>query len=135
MTAKHGLNENILGQITAALAQFPQVERAVLFGSRAKGTYRPGSDIDLALVGDHLNWQILGSIEFAFDDLSLPHRFSLIMLNDRTDPDVAAHVGRVGIPLYARELAPASSGACASPSELSMSANESERSFSDRGNN
>jgi predicted nucleotidyltransferase len=107
MTAKHGLNASVLGQITAVLVQFPQVEKAILFGSRAKGTHKPGSDIDLALIGPDLTWQILGSIEFAFDDLPIPHRFSLIMFNERTDPDVAAHIRRVGIPLFEHTTKPA----------------------------
>ena len=77
----------------------------MLFGSRAKGTYQRGSDIDLALVGDNLDWRTVGRIDSALDDLPLPYRFSLIVFGQRTDPDVAAHIRRVGIPLFEREIA------------------------------
>lgn len=100
MTAKHGLTDKTLAQIAGVLARFSGVETAVLFGSRAKGTHKPGSDIDLALTGEKLDWRTIGRIDSALDDVSLPYTFSLIMLNDRTDPEVAAHIRRVGIPLF-----------------------------------
>jgi len=105
MNRNHGLTEGIVAQITGVLAGFPEVERAVLFGSRAKGTHRRGSDIDLALVGDHLDWQTAGRVDNALDDLLLPHRFSVIVFGNSTDPEVAAHIRRVGIPLFVREAA------------------------------
>jgi predicted nucleotidyltransferase len=109
MNAPHGLSERTLGQIQRVLAQFPQVERALLFGSRAKRTHRPGSDIDLALSGEGLDWRTLGRIYQALDDLLLPYRFSLVRYNSDTDPDVAAHIARVGVPLFVRALAGARS--------------------------
>jgi predicted nucleotidyltransferase len=81
------------------------VDEAVLFGSRAKGTYKPGSDIDLSLIGAALDWRTVGKIYDALDDLLLPYRFSLILFDRNTDPDVAAHIARVGIPLFQREHA------------------------------
>lgn len=102
MTPRHGLSEATVRKIVGVLDDFPAVERAVMFGSRAKATHKPGSDIDLALVGPQLDWRILGRIDDALDDLLLPYRFSLIQLDDRTDADVAAHIARVGIPLFVR---------------------------------
>ena len=49
MISGHGLSQQTVAQITRVLTEFPDVERAVLFGSRAKGTHKRGSDIDLAL--------------------------------------------------------------------------------------
>ncbi|HTO02875.1 MAG TPA: nucleotidyltransferase domain-containing protein [Opitutus sp.] len=100
MNPKHGLPAKTVEQITRALARFPEVEKAVLFGSRAKGTHKPGSDIDLSLVGDALDWRTVGKIYDALDDLLLPYRFSLIVFDQNTDPDVAAHIARVGVLLF-----------------------------------
>jgi predicted nucleotidyltransferase len=102
MIAKHGLTDKTLTQITSVLVRFSNVEKAVLFGSRAKGTHKPGSDIDLALVGDNVDWRTIGRIGSVLDDLPLPYCFSLIILDERTDPEVAAHIQRVGIPLFER---------------------------------
>ena len=102
MNATHGLPQKTVMRITGVLAHFPEVERAVLFGSRAKATYEPGSDSDLALVGTALNWRTVGKIYDALDDLLLPHRFSLILLDGGTDTEVAAHIRRGGITLHQR---------------------------------
>ena len=103
MNPRHGLTEKTLEQIARVLARFPEVERAVLFGSRAKATHKRGSDVDLALVGAALDWRTVGKIYDALDDLLLAYRFSLIVYDGNTNPEVAAHIMRVGIPLFQRE--------------------------------
>lgn len=102
MTPHHGLPAATVEKITTVLARFPEVDRALLFGSRAKGTHKHGSDIDLAIVGEHLDWRMVGRIYDALDDQLLPFRFSLVTYGPTTDPDVAAHIARVGITLFER---------------------------------
>ena len=103
MNATHGLTEKTISQIVEVLEHFPELNEALLFGSRAKRTHKPGSDIDLALVGNDLDWRITGKIYDHLDDLLLPYRFSLTKYDASTDPDVAAHIARVGILLFQRE--------------------------------
>jgi len=98
----HGLSRQTVERIQDVLSHHPEVRRAVLFGSRAKGTARPGSDIDLALYGDGLDWRVLGRIEDELDDLLLPYSFSLLHHDARTDAELAAHIARVGLPFYQR---------------------------------
>lgn len=99
MNGPLGLSAPTVEAIAATLRRFPEVERAVVFGSRAKGTHRPGSDVDIALYGAGLDWMVVGRIDDALDDLLLPYRFSLVRHDATLDPDVAAHIARVGIPL------------------------------------
>ncbi len=105
MKSDHGLSDQAVAKVIRVLACFPQVEKAVLFGSRAKATHKRGSDIDLALVGRGLNWLVVGKIDDALDDLLLPYRFSLVIFGEKTDAAVAAHIRRVGRTLFERELA------------------------------
>ena len=105
MNPRHGLSEKTVTQIARVLARFPDVERAVLFGSRAKGTHQHGSDIDLALIGGTLNARTVGKIDDALDDLLLPYRFSLVIYDAKTDPAVVAHIERVGFCFFEREIA------------------------------
>jgi hypothetical protein len=105
MKTKHGLNAQVVDQIVAVLARFPEIRKVVLFGSRAKGVQKPGSDIDLAICGVNLDWRTLGRVEDALDDLLLPYCFSLLIYNDTTDAEVAAHIQRVGWVFYVRENA------------------------------
>jgi len=101
--SRHGLPQEVINRIKGVLAEFPNIEQVILFGSRAKGTQRSGSDIDLAFTGTGLNWRVLGKIGDALDDLLLPYRFSLIVYSEKTDPEVAAHIRRVGITLFERQ--------------------------------
>jgi len=102
---EHRLSRQVVESIQDVLAHFPEVRRAVLFGSRAKGTAKQGSDIDLALYGEGLDWRVLGRIDDELDDLLLPYTFSLLHHDARTDSEVAAHIERVGVPFYHHESA------------------------------
>lgn len=54
-----GLPDKTLADIRHILAECPPVEKAILYGSRAKGNHSPGSDIDLTLTGDRLDMNTL----------------------------------------------------------------------------
>jgi predicted nucleotidyltransferase len=84
------------------LARYPQVEKAVLYGSRATGNYRNGSDIDLALFGDDITLRTLCSIMDAIDDLLLPYSVDLVVFEQIRDPDLIAHIQQAGVVFYQR---------------------------------
>ena len=100
---KYGLPEHTVAQIRAVLAQYPEVERAVLYGSRAKGNYKPGSDIDLTLHGADLTSQRCATIAEALDDLLLPYTIDLSVFSELKHPELEAHIQRVGVVFYERE--------------------------------
>ena len=98
--ASMGLSAATLGAICATLAQFPQVAQAVLYGSRAKGNFKPGSDIDLTLRGDGLTLSLLGDIDAALDDLLLPYEIDLSIYEQLDHAELVAHIDRVGRVIY-----------------------------------
>ncbi|MEK7728888.1 MAG: nucleotidyltransferase domain-containing protein [candidate division KSB1 bacterium] len=100
---KHGLEEKAVTQIQSVLAAFPAVEKAVLYGSRAKGNFKPGSDIDLALYGSGLSLQALHRIEDALDDLLLPYHIDLAIFARIANAELREHIQRVGVVFYERE--------------------------------
>jgi len=114
MSARFGLSEKSTERIRRVFSRHPEVERAVLFGSRAKGTYKPGSDIDLALLGEGLTPKTLNRLYEELDDLPLPYEFSLVLSSKITDPDVVAHIDRVGRVFYEKETASTGVGASCS---------------------
>lgn len=99
----YGLMDTQLAQIRRVLAQTPRLERAVLFGSRAKGTFKPGSDIDLALMGDAFEFRDRLRLDNELEDLDLPVFFDLVMYGQISDPAVREHIDRVGVTLYSRD--------------------------------
>lgn len=102
----YGLSSEVVRKITAVFAQYPQVYSATLYGSRAKGNYKTGSDIDLTLSGgSELTLRILYRILDDLDDLLLPYTIDLSIFHDIVDPDVIEHIQRVGVPFYVRDTA------------------------------
>ena len=71
-TLDHGLPQHALDRLRDIFRQWPQIERVILYGSRAQGTYRRGSDIDLCMVGPDLGVADLLKLEGEIDDLLLP---------------------------------------------------------------
>ncbi len=99
-----GLSDRSVRTVQSILQQEPAVERAILFGSRAKGTHRPGSDIDLALVGPELQHTALLRLMRAFADSSLPYTVDLAVWHLIEDPELRSHIDRRGVPFYERDL-------------------------------
>lgn len=98
---KFGLKESTIEQIQSVFARYPQVKKAILYGSRAKGNYKTGSDIDLTLIGgEALTLKVLYRIMDEIDNLLLPYTFDLSIFHHISDPDVTEHIERVGIVFY-----------------------------------
>lgn len=97
-----GLKEATIERIAAVFRQHPEIERVVLYGSRAKGNYRQGSDIDLTLIGTKITYQQLTQIANQLDDLLLPYLFDLSIFSQIEDPDLIDHIHRVGVVFYQR---------------------------------
>lgn len=95
-----GLKAGDLEQIIAVISQFPVAE-AIIFGSRAKETYKNGSDIDLALKGDHLDSAIVRQISYQLnEELNLPYMFDVLNYHTLTSSALIEHIDRVGKSIY-----------------------------------
>ena len=101
---KYGLDDFVIEKICSVLAQYPSVHKAVLYGSRAKGNYKTGSDIDLCLVGQDLDQTFLYRIEELLDELLLPYTFDLSIYGNLSNQDLIDHIDRVGVVLYQKKI-------------------------------
>lgn len=99
-----GLSPEKIHTIRDTISRDPDVgdlvRRIVLFGSRAKGTWREGSDIDLAIIGAGIprsaGWRWSDELE----EQLFPWSVDCIVIDDHSDDELVAHIGRVGIALY-----------------------------------
>ena len=99
---RYGLSDETIEQICGVLARYPAIEKAVLYGSRAKGTFKPGSDIDLSLHGATLTLKDLGDIDFALDSLLIPYTIDLLIFDTLDHVKLREHIERVGKIIYQR---------------------------------
>ena len=101
--SRFGLEESTIERINAVFADHPQVEQVILYGSRAKGNYRRGSDIDLTIKGEAVTLSELMKIETELDDLLLPYMIDISILHKIHDPDLIDHVKRLGAVFYQKK--------------------------------
>lgn len=97
---EYGLSRKNISEIKRVFESFKEVKEAVLYGSRAKGNYKSGSDIDIALKGEKLNLRLLNKIDFDLDELFLPYTFDISIYDHISNKDLVAHIQRVGKILY-----------------------------------
>lgn len=102
----HGLVERDLETIRKIFKNYPDVLHVHIFGSRVKGTYKKGSDIDLAIMNKGLKNRTLFSIKNDFEESSLPYIVDLVYFPELTHQEFIDHIRRVGKLIYKRATEP-----------------------------
>jgi predicted nucleotidyltransferase len=102
---KFGLDKSIIREINNIFSRFPEVESGVIYGSRAMGNYRPGSDIDLTFKGKNLTLKIINKISLKLDDLFLPYTFDLSVFDQIENEDLIEHINKAGKLFYKQPAA------------------------------
>ncbi len=100
---QYGLKKESVEKVIRIFAKYDEIEAVILYGSRAKGNFKIGSDIDLTLKGKGLNLKLLNKISLELDDLLLPYIFDLSIFHHIKQPDLIDHILRVGKFFYTRE--------------------------------
>lgn len=96
---KYGLSDNAIEKIKRVFRSNPNINEAVIFGSRVLGNYREGSDIDITLKGN-LTFDNLLRIESQLDNEMLPYKFDLSLFENINNLELIEHVNRVGKIFY-----------------------------------
>ncbi len=98
ITNKFGLTERDMQTIRDILKKYPEVITVWLFGSRAKGTFKKGSDIDLAIMNEGVNNEMISRIKSDFEASSLPYRVDITNYSELGHKKLKEHIERVGVP-------------------------------------
>lgn len=99
----YGLTDQDLDHIREAIAKFLEIHQVLLFGSRAKGNYKPGSDIDLAIQGESVTHATIVQLADVLNEESpLPYFFDVIDYTSIDEPKLTEHINRVGVPIFTR---------------------------------
>jgi len=98
-----GLSDKTVNDIKNIFSKYKQVEKVVIYGSRAKGNYRKGSDIDLSFFGENVNRDILYEIEENIEELYLPYLFDMSIYKQIENKNLIEHINRIGKVFYAKK--------------------------------
>ena len=101
MKNRFGLLDTDIETIVRTLSKFPKVEQAYIFGSRAKGNFKSGSDVDIALKGSELDFDTLSQISYLLnEETPLTYKFDIFNYNSINEPTLQEHIDRIGIEFY-----------------------------------
>lgn len=95
-----GLSERSIQAILDVFAQFPDVEQVIIYGSRAKGNYREGSDIDFTLKGNALTLEKLYRIQAALDAAHTPYLFDVSIYHQLSNAALLENIEKTGKVFY-----------------------------------
>lgn len=98
--ATFGLSERAVNLLIALFAAEPLIQKVVIYGSRAKGNYREGSDIDISLDAPNLDAAAFSRLCTAADDLLLPWGLDISLMHQIDNPELLSHIARVGKVLW-----------------------------------
>ena len=98
-----GLRQEDIAYIVNSMQPFAEIEKAAIFGSRAKGSHKPGSDVDIAVWGDNITFSTVSSLHARLEDESpLPYFFDIVDYSHLTHEELKSHIDRVGVVFYVR---------------------------------
>lgn len=97
---KFGLSDKVILSVNSVFKKYSSIEKVILYGSRAKGNYRTGSDIDLTIYSNDSSHALLSKVLVDLDELLLPYKIDLSFYNDIGNDSLKEHINRVGIVFY-----------------------------------
>lgn len=104
MSNNFGLNSEDINEILLILKSVPEVDEAIIFGSRAKGNFRNGSDLDIAIKGRNVNFYNISHISYRLNEETLmPYKFDILGYNMISNEELKDHINRIGRTLYKKE--------------------------------
>lgn len=92
----YGIRQDVINLITSTIYLNNKIEKIIIFGSRAKGSYKKGSDIDLAIVAENLNFSELLQIKSELNQLPIPYNIDIVDFNKIENMNLIEHIERVG---------------------------------------
>ncbi len=133
LAEQSGLKPELILSIQTALAQFEGVANVVLYGSRAKGNYKTGSDIDLTIKtagksDKNLLYQVIGAI----DDLDLIYKFDISLFDEISNANLVEHINRVGIEFYNAQQFKAQQQKSMNQQQYAQQSHQSEQALEDK---
>lgn len=100
---RFGLSEDIISKIIAVFKEYPEVKQVIIYGSRAMGNFREGSDIDLTLKGK-ITSETLAQIVMQIDELNTPYLFDISIFDSLKSKDLIEHIERMGQIFYEQSV-------------------------------
>ncbi len=100
---RFGLDQVLLDKFCAVFEQYSSIDKVIIYGSRAKGSYRKGSDVDLTLLGPEITFETLSAVIIALDVLNTPYLVDVSLFSELHSLHLEEHILRVGQVFYQKD--------------------------------
>jgi len=97
---RFGLEQHILDKIIAVLRAHPKIERAVIYGSRALGDFKPHSDIDIAVFASRIDASELARLRFEIDELPIVFKIDLVHVDGLENESLRTKIATEGCEIF-----------------------------------
>ena len=94
---KFGIPQNTYNKIKKFFSSVDEIEKIKIFGSRAKGNYKPFSDIDLVIYGEKITEKMVLHILTELDELPTPYKFDVIDYKTINNENLKKSIDEYGI--------------------------------------
>lgn len=94
------VDKKLIEELTAFLKKYDEIEKVVLFGSRARGDNTERSDYDIAIYGCISEHDKAVIRSFINEDLKTLHSFDVVFISDKTNPNLIRNIEKDGVELY-----------------------------------
>lgn len=99
-----GIEKHIIDMILSELSNHKEICDIIMFGSRAKGNFKKGSDIDLAIKGENISFELVAGLKTRFNqEMLIPYHVDLVHYESISNNELIDHIDRVGISIMNRE--------------------------------
>ena len=95
-----GLNSNQIADINKIFVKYEEIDKVILYGSRAMGTYNERSDIDLVVLGSNIDRNLIINMKFELEELNIPYFVDLQDYKTINNKNLIEHINRAGIDFY-----------------------------------
>ena len=96
----YGLSDSVIKELQDVFRRHANIKKVLIFGSRSKGNYRSGSDIDLAIADSKIDYRQLLDIQCEIDNLELLYSVDLLNYESKKGTPIGDHIDRVGQVFY-----------------------------------
>ena len=103
MNNHFGIYHSSYTLIIDAISGYPEIEKAIIFGSRAMGNYKKGSDIDIAIIGTEITWEITTKRTTKLNELlAIPYMVDVVNFNTIENDELKTHIVNIGKVFYVK---------------------------------
>ena len=99
-----GISDKSYGILLEVIQSFPEIKQAKIFGSRALGNYKKGSDIDIAVIGSNIDWNLVTKIHTKLNEgVDIPYYIDIIDYCNLNNNELKEHIDLNGKTIFHRE--------------------------------